>query len=284
MRGRVNTDTPSSVNEIARTFILLRPSDSASDKPTHLQNNISRILAVPKKTFPTSGRERWISFVEKTGVSFADLKESFLSGDEHETKTRGTQHTPPATPVGEGVYAITTTGRESHLCYILTIPEELGEVQTKMGLKDKGSFVISTRNPEYPPPGNARLPQGPEFPEELSSLHSEHCLRLETSVWLTPNFRIKKEFNSRRWAPSNPKHLDVQGAQILLVGESSGIEKATEPPKDKDEGEADPLDELEELEEADEERMEDLSKDDSESIFADLRASAEDYPKLQTTF
>jgi hypothetical protein len=95
-------------------------------------------------------------------------------------------------------------------------------------------------------------------------------------------YRIKKEFNNRRWIPTNPKHLDVEGALILLIGQSHGIEKATEPLK-QEKGE-DPLEELEELEEADEERMEGLNKDDSESIFADLHASAKDYPKDKTTF
>lgn len=167
LRGRVNTEDPSSVSDIARTYFVLRPASSSDPKPTHFQNNHSRLLAVPKKTFPRTGRERWISFVEKAGVSFSDLKESFLRGNDYETKTRGTQHTPPAKPEGEGVYAITSTGRESHLCYILTRPEDLGEVQKKLGLKDKGSFIISTRNPEYPPPGGVgRLPEPPEFPEE----------------------------------------------------------------------------------------------------------------------
>lgn len=121
---------------------------------------------MPKKSFPKTGRERWISFVEKTGASFAELRDTFLSGGDYETKTRGTQHTPAAKPEAEGVYAITTTGRESHLAYILTRPRELGEVQTKLGLRDRGSFIISTRNPEYPPPGGASLPESPEFPEE----------------------------------------------------------------------------------------------------------------------
>jgi hypothetical protein len=165
LRGRVNTEDPSSVSEIARTYFILRPSSSTgSNKPT---DNQSRLLAVPKKTFPKTGRERWISFVEKTGVSFSDLRENFLGGNEYETKTRGTQHTPPVKPEGEGVYAITTTGRESHLCYIMTRPDDLGEVQKKLGLKEQGSWVITTRNPEYPPPGGpGRLPEGPEFPEE----------------------------------------------------------------------------------------------------------------------
>jgi hypothetical protein len=167
IRGRVNIEDPSSVDEIQRTYIVLRPASSPDDAKPQPTSSHCRVLAVPKKVFPKTGRERWISFVEKAGVSLDDLKEKFLSGSEYQTKTRGTQHQPPAKPEGEGVYAITSTGRESHLCYILTRPEDLGEMQKKLGLKDKGSFIISTRNPEYPPPGGAgRLPEGPDFPEE----------------------------------------------------------------------------------------------------------------------
>jgi hypothetical protein len=78
--------------------------------------------------------------------------------------------------------------------------------------------------------------------------------------------------------------LDVEGAQILLVGESAGLDKAMEPPKDQAPGEEDPKEELEELAEEDEKRMEALSKDDSEAIFKDLQASAKDYPEMQKEF
>ncbi|KAB5547150.1 hypothetical protein GE09DRAFT_1130114 [Coniochaeta sp. 2T2.1] len=253
LRGRVNNPSPSSITEIARTYILLRPNTTASK---------ARLLAVPKKTLPTTGRERWISFVEKTSLSLSDLQSSFLEGNEYETKTRGTQHTPAARPEGEGVYAIISKpgGRESHLVYLLTRPKELGEVHVKLGLKERGSWVVTTRNPEYPPPGGAgRLPEGPEFPEE-----------------------VKKDFHSLRWAPTKPDHLDVEGAQVLLVGESSGIEKATEP-QGKGE-EEDPKEELEELAEEDEKRMESLGEDDSEAIFKDLRADADALPEMQSEF
>ena len=70
---------------------------------------------------------------------------------------------------------------------------------------------------------------------------------------------------------------------FLLIGESSGLEKATEPQK-KAEGSEKPIEELEKLEEEDTHRMEHLKGDDSSSIFADLEVHSKDYPKLQTTF
>lgn len=84
---------------------------------------------------------------------------------------------------------------------------------------------------------------------------------------------------------TKPSHLDYVNAQILLIGESSGIQKAVEPQKeDKESGAKEPVEVLEELEEEDLERMKDLPGDDSAAIFADLQARANDYPKLQTTF
>jgi hypothetical protein len=167
-RGRVETNEPSSVDEIQRSYMILRPLDKEAKlgEGTIQDAGNTRLIAVPKKVFPRSGRDRWIAFVEKSHASFETLKEEFLSGSEYETKTRGTRHTPAATPAAEGVYAITTTGRESHLAYMLTLPSELGEVQKELGLKEKGSFIISTRNPKYDPPRGTALPKGPEYPKE----------------------------------------------------------------------------------------------------------------------
>lgn len=127
----------------------------------------SRLIAIPKKVLPQSGKDRWIAFVEKTNASFEKLKGEFLAANDYDTKTAGMRHSPAATPIGEGVYAITTTGRESHMAYMLTLPEELGEVQTEIGLKNKGSWILSTRNPQYSAPANTALPEGPDFSKEV---------------------------------------------------------------------------------------------------------------------
>lgn len=68
---------------------------------------------------------------------------------------------------------------------------------------------------------------------------------------------------------------------MLLIGESSGIDKAVEPQEDDKKK---PEEVLEELEDEDTKRMQHLAKDDSEAIFKDLTARSQDYPKLQTTF
>lgn len=97
--------------------------------------------------------------------------------------------------------------------------------------------------------------------------------------------QILDEFRSLRWMGTVPKHL-VPNAQFLLVGESSGIEKAMEPDeKDKeDEGTVEPIEEMEELEHEDVKRMEHLGKTASDAIFLDLEAYSKDLPELQTVF
>ena len=168
IRGRVDVENPTSVDDIARTYLLLRPIDKDAklgEGPIEDSGN-TRLLALPKKVLPQSGKDRFMIFVEKSAATVKTLKETFLAGSEYETKTAGTRHTPTATPAGEGIYAITTTGRESHLVYMLTLPENPGEVQKEIGIKDKGSFIISTKNPEYKGPAFAQFGQKPEFSKE----------------------------------------------------------------------------------------------------------------------
>ncbi|KAK5628845.1 hypothetical protein RRF57_004560 [Xylaria bambusicola] len=263
-RGRVGIDKPSDVKEIQRSFMVLRPlkKDAKLGEGTIQDASNIRLIAVPKKVFPRSGRDRWIAFVEKSDASLKTLKETFLPSHDYETKTAGTRHIPAVTPAAEGVYAITTTGRESHLAYMITLPSELGDLQTELGLREKGSFIISTRNPQYDAPRGMALPKGPDYPK-----------------------KILDEFRSLRWMPSQPHHLDYTNTQVLLIGESGGIEKATEPQKeDEKEGKEKLKEELEKLEDEDTHRMETLGDDDSAAIFADLGTLAKDYPKMRTSF
>jgi len=166
-RGRVNIDEPSEVNEIARSYMVLRPLPHGAklgDGAIGDDGN-NRLLALPKKVLPTSHRDRFMVFVEKCKSSMEDIKNTFKSSS-YSTKTAGVRHTPAATPVAEGVYSITSTGRESHLAYIITIPSELSEVQKDVGLRGRGSFVTSVRNPKYEGPANTNLPKGPDYSQE----------------------------------------------------------------------------------------------------------------------
>ncbi|KAJ9611123.1 hypothetical protein H2200_004306 [Cladophialophora chaetospira] len=237
-RPRVSVDDPQDVTDVARSFLVLRPiplDAKLGDGPIGDENNC-RLIALPKKVLPKSGKDRFVTFVEKCKTSFAELKETFLTGSEYETQTLGTRHTAPVTPLAEGIYAITSTGRESHLAYIINIPSELGEVQADFGLKQRGSFVASVKNPDQPPTAGAQqnVPPGPKYPQEIID-----------------------EFRGLRWKPLEPKYLDYDQASFLIIGEDYA--KATEQrPKDERENNAPPEQEMEKLEGEDEIRVKHL--------------------------
>ncbi|KAI9758266.1 MAG: hypothetical protein M4579_003125 [Chaenotheca gracillima] len=262
-RARVGIDEPQSVQDVARSYMVLRPlplgAQLGDDAIEDVGNN--RLLALPKKVLPVSHRDRFMTFVEKANTTVQDLKDNFMAGSDYDTKTTGTRHTPAVTPAGEGVYAITTTGRETHLAYILTIPSELSEVQKALGLRERGSFVTSAKNPQVGGPSYANLPKGAEFSKEIFD-----------------------EFRGRGWMPLQPKVLDYENAQFLLIGEGIGeLGKATEPStKDQQHDKEAPKEEMEKLAEEDEHRAAAVEGDDT--IFEDLGLSAKNYPKLQTTW
>lgn len=162
-RPRVSVEEPKSIADIARSFFVLRPTEG--DKPP-ARDGQSRLCIVPKKVLPTSGRQRWIGFVEKGNEPWYKATGEDLEGREYETKTTGHRHVPDAIQVGEGMYAITKADRAANLVYILTEPKELGEVQVELGLKDRGYFTISTRNPVYPAPKGTGIQGGAEYPQE----------------------------------------------------------------------------------------------------------------------
>lgn len=269
-RPRVDVEKPEDVNDIARSYIVLRPIPVGAKigDSTIGDDANCRVLTLPKKTLPRGSRDRFLSFVEKARSTFKDLRDDFLSATEYETKS-GPRFVAPTRPVAEGIYAITSTGRESHLAYHITIPPELGEVQRDLGLRERGSFVTSVKNPTYPSPAGASLPQGPQYPPELID-----------------------EFRGLRWKPLEPKFLDFVNTQFLLIGEGRQVDKALEQESEDDkEG-------MEKWEGEDEIRVKHLhgmctaiewitltrlpSEDDA--VFADLGLSSKDYPKVQTTW
>lgn len=155
---------------------------------------------------------------------------------------------------------ITSTGRDSHLAYHITAPE-LGEVQKDIGINEKGSYVLSVKNPTASGPANATLDHGAEYPKELMN-----------------------KFRGLRWTPLEPAHLDYERTQFLIIGEGMGsTETATKAQEDgKKDGKEQAEDEMKKLEEEESHRVESLKADDA--IFADLGLSSRDYPKMQTTW
>ncbi|KAI9731064.1 MAG: hypothetical protein M1818_007921 [Claussenomyces sp. TS43310] len=262
-RGRVSVEDPQGVEDVARSYIVLRPlplGAKIGEGPLKDCGN-ARLLALPKKVLPKSHRDRFLVFVEKANSSVKDLKEDFVAGSTYQTQTFRTSNVPAATPIAEGIYAITSTGRESHLAYNITVPE-IGEVQEDLGLKGKGSYVTSVKNPTASAPANASFGKSPEYPES-----------------------VLKRFRNLRWMPLEPGLLDYVNTQFLIIGEGLGnVDKAMEEQtKDKRDDTKDaPIEEMEQLRNEDSHRVEHLTSDDP--IFADLCLSSKEYPKMQTTW
>ena len=168
-RPRVNIEDPQSMGDIARSFFVLRPTVLGAkfdEGQGPVDKDAScRLMILPKKKFPTSAKERDMGFVEKAGQSMQALHENFIAGKTYQTSTRGERHTEEARPYAEGVYAITSTQRASHLAYILTIPAELGDVQEDFGLQPRGSWIVQSKSPKYAGPPVGQLPKDPEYPQ-----------------------------------------------------------------------------------------------------------------------
>ncbi|KAK2759827.1 hypothetical protein FQN54_002561 [Arachnomyces sp. PD_36] len=263
VRARVGVEEPESMDDVARSFIVLRPlPEGAALKEGSLKDDDNcRLLAMPKKSLPKSNRDRFMGFVEKAGADVKTLRDSFLTSEEYETKTKGTREKPAAIPIAEGVYAFIRTSNSSHLAYLLTKPTKFSQVHEDFGLKNRGSFVVSSKNPKYPGPPSSRLPQGPEYPED-----------------------IQMSFQDLRWVPLEPKFIEYPNAQILIIGERQGeFGSAVEPAKEDEKTDKEaPKEEIEQLEHENEVRADQLGGD--HAIFNDLSLNAEKYPKVFTTW
>lgn len=258
-RPRVNVEDPHDFSDVAHSFFVLRPTPKGAkieNGPIGDDTANCRLLILPKKRYPSSGRERDMGFVEKAQVSLKTISESLMTQMTYETKTRGERTRPEARPYAEGVYALVKEGRNSHLAYILTIPQQLGNVQSDFGIHDRGSFIMQSKNPEYPGPPIAQLPQRPEYPEQ-----------------------IQEKLKGYRWRPTEPEFLDYPNAQFLMIGSAHGhLGKAGEAHIDDKDIKEDPSQELDQLEGENEERVDSLSGD--HSIFEELGAEAKKYESL----
>lgn len=169
-RSRVGVDNAEDVNDLQRSHFVLRPLPAGAKLTDGAIEDVknNRLLALPKKVWPKSPKDKFMVFVENAKTSMEELKKSFFEGSEYSTQTVGVRQTPPVTPVAEGVYAITKAGNreETHLAYMLTIPRDPGEMQKDIGIASKGSFVLSLKNPTVKGPAYASLPEKPGFPQE----------------------------------------------------------------------------------------------------------------------
>lgn len=89
-RPRVNIEDPQGIEDIARSFIVLRPiplGAKLGEGPLE-DSEKARLLALPKKMVPKSKQDKFLMFTDKVGMSIKDIRDEF-AGNEYATKTAG---------------------------------------------------------------------------------------------------------------------------------------------------------------------------------------------------
>ena len=148
------------------------------------------------------------------------------------------------------------------LCFDQFVSSHITNYQIQLGVNEKGSFVLSVKNPKTPSPGNTGLDNPAQYPEDL-----------------------QKKFRELRWMPVEPALLEYENTQVLFIGEGFGNfgHSLDEMSKDeKNDKKEKPEDEIEQLLDEEHDRVDKLKEDDP--VFADLGLSSKEYQKMKTTW
>jgi hypothetical protein len=89
-RARVNIDEPEGVEDVTRSYIILRPlplGAKLGEGPLE-DTGDARLLVLPKKVLPKSKADRFLVFVEDPDGQVPDLRKDFASS-EYATQTSG---------------------------------------------------------------------------------------------------------------------------------------------------------------------------------------------------
>ena len=132
-RPRVGEEYAGELADVQRFWMILSPRERA----------LHRRIVIGKKRLPRK-RERHWGYVDQ--VSRNPLR---LVDDLHEThywtKTKGMRKQATARAVGEGVYALVRDPDDdcTRFVYRLELPEEPGDVQHDLGIRDEGIFIAT---------------------------------------------------------------------------------------------------------------------------------------------
>lgn len=193
-RPKVEEDQPSSVDDVERFYIVMRPDGG----------RLFRLLLVGNKHLPEIGRhERCWGFIE-TITQDGKTMEQGLRQTTYRTKTRGERTLHAARAGGEAVYALLRDGSSTFLSYVLSRPDSPGPVQKAFNILPEASFALSVKNPDKGSPPGTGLDESrqADYPPSL-----------------------KKVFRGRRFADEDPRLLDYEGAEVILVGAERSVQK-----------------------------------------------------------
>ncbi|WVF67134.1 hypothetical protein IAT40_001879 [Kwoniella sp. CBS 6097] len=211
-RPKVETEDPETIDDVSKFHILLIPKTGK-----HAKGHYHRIIEVGKKKLPDPGAKHQViwGLVGNIDTDKAGLKDVFGAKD-YQTKTRGPRHQPAARPAARGHYILHSPRDEladspSHdrqrdyktlLAYEITTPthEDFGNVQTELGIEEKGAVVLQVKDPNAESRGN---PRAAGIPREKRAQYPPH---------------LHEIFRNRRFIPANPVSLlDYQGAELLII-------------------------------------------------------------------
>jgi hypothetical protein len=207
-RPKVQHQDAGGLDDIERFFMVLRPNGE----------HRFRLMVIGRKKLPDlDDHERNWGFVDRIFASAREI-EAELEETHYRTKTRGERVRPATRPAGEGVYVMAQDGRSLKLAYALELPRQPGPVQQALNIAPEGSFSVSIKNPERGSSPNAGrdADEQADYPEQL-----------------------QQEFGNRRFATWDPRLLDYEGAEFILIGarenvkQDLGIDLKPEPKTEK---------------------------------------------------
>jgi len=219
-RPKIGVDKVTGLEDVQRLYILLWPAAPPIQEDIKKMekeagktdtNQPERLLVIGKKKLPEVSNNqhgKYWGFVKKVTSNILEMDKD-LAPEDYDTLTRGQRHVEGARPVGEGVYALVQYHNQTHLAYVLELPEEPGEVQKTFNIGKEGSYVIQIKNPEA---GGSFLKSGNKvkYPESLQKLFKSK---------LDPNQETK--FHSAKPVDL----LDHEGVEMILIGASDDLPK-----------------------------------------------------------
>ncbi len=194
-RPRIEEHEPQGVADIQRFYMVMKPEGHAR----------FRVAVLGRKRLPEArDHERIWGFIESVAQTAGAIEEQFRE-HHYATKTRGERTLPAVRPAGEGVYALIRRGRNLHLSYELELPQRPGDVQEELNIEPQAAYILAIKNPKMEAPPGAGLPERDEarYPKSL-----------------------EREFRGRRFASEDPRLLDFEGAEFILVGARTDPEQA----------------------------------------------------------
>lgn len=190
-RPKVGKEEVKDIEDVQRFYMVTAPEDGKY-----------RLLVIGQKQLPeiiegksTSEEKNWALNVLTTSKP-EDIQKELLPA-EYETETKGKRVVGPATPAGEGKYAIVKHDNHTELAYVLELPKVPGPTQKEFEIRKEASYIVSIKNPDISIRGFAAFEKRkPEYPSS-----------------------IKQKFGDRRWINvENPDMLNYENTQVLLIG------------------------------------------------------------------